>query len=106
MQFESLVRYKALHQRYVSANAQFVDHLIDQADDNAEKMGLQKVQFLVSPQLKSDLVNVCEYLDMTQRQFLESVLADAVSKAWAIVQDEHAGPEELGYLDATTAKAA
>lgn len=99
MQFESLVRYKALQQRYQSANSQFVDHLIDQAGENAEKMGLQKVQFLVSQELKTNLVSVCEYLDMTQREFLESVLADAVSKAWSIVQAEEAGPEHLGYVE-------
>lgn len=105
MHFDSLVRYKALSQRYNNNNAQIIDHLIDQAGDNAEKMGLQKVQFLVSQELKSELVSVCEYLDMTQREFLESVLADAVSKAWSIVQAEEAGPEHLGHID-PVAKAA
>lgn len=100
MQFESLVRYKALSQRYHSANPQFLDHVLNEGNENAEKLGLQKVQFLVSPKLKNDLVGVCEYLDMTQREFLESMLSDAVSKAWEVVQQEEATPEALGYVKA------
>ena len=100
MQFESLVRYKALSQRYHNANPQMLDHMVEQAGDDAEKLGLQKVQFLVSPKLKNDLVSVCEYLDMTQREFLESMLSDAVSKAWEVVRQEEATPEALGYVKA------
>lgn len=100
MQFESLLRYKALSQRYHNAHPQILDHLVEQACDDAEKLGLQKVQFLVSSKLKNDLVSVCEYLDMTQREFLESMLSDAVSKAWEVVQQEEATPEALGYVEA------
>lgn len=100
MQFESLVRYKALSQRYHSANPMILDQMVNQVGDDAEKLGLQKVQFLVSPELKSELVSVCEYLDMTQREFLESMLADAVKKAWAVVQAEEATPEALGHTGA------
>ena len=101
MQFESLVRYKALSQRYHSANPHFLDHVLNEGNENAEKLGLQKVQFLVSPKLKNDLVGVCEYLGMTQREFLESMLFDAVSKAWELVQQEEATPEDLGYVKAS-----
>ena len=100
MQFESLVRYKALSQRYHSSNPQILDHLVEQSGEDAEKLGLQKVQFLVSPKLKSDLVGICEYLEMTQREFLESMLSDAVAKAWQVVQEEEATPEALGYVKA------
>ena len=100
MQFESLVRYKALSQRYHSANPQMLDHMVEQAGGDAEKLGLQKVQFLLSPKLKNDLVGVSEYLEMTQREFLESMLSDAVSKAWEVVQQEEATPEALGYVKA------
>ena len=54
----------------------------------------------LSPKLKNDLVSVCEYLGMTQREFLESMLSDAVSKAWELVQQEEATPEALGYVKA------
>ena len=96
MQFESLVRFKALSQRYHSANPQITDHIIAQMGEDSEKLGLQKVQFLVSPQLKTELVNMCEYLEMTQREFLESMLADSLKKAWAVVQSEEATPTALG----------
>jgi hypothetical protein len=97
MQFESLVRYKALNQRYHSANPQFLDHALEQAE-NAEPLGLKKVQFLVSPKLHEDLKSVCAYLEMSQREFLESLLSDALEKAWGIVREENADPESLGYV--------
>jgi len=96
MQFEDLIRYKALNLRYHSANPTLLDHLIGQED--SEKLGLKKVQFLVSAKLHEDLKSVCGYLEMSQRQFLESLLADALSKAWHIVEQENADPESLGYV--------
>jgi hypothetical protein len=98
MQFESLVRYKALSQRYHSANPQLLDHVLQDGGENAEKLGLKKVQFMVSPTLHEDLKSVCGYLEMSQREFLESLLSDALSKAWEIVKEENADPESLGYV--------
>lgn len=95
MDFESLMRFKALKQRYSSSNPQLLDHMI--AADGGEKLGLKKVQFLVSPELHEGLRSVCDYLDMSQREFMETVTADAVKKAWEIIHEEHADPESLGY---------
>lgn len=97
MQFEDLIRYKALNLRYHSANPSLLDHLIGQEPDS-EKLGLKKVQFLVSAKVHEDLKSVCGYLEMSQRQFLESLLVDALDKAWHIVQQENADPESLGYV--------
>jgi hypothetical protein len=97
MEFESLVRYKALSQRYHSSNPQFLDHVLNDGGENAEKLGLKKVQFMVSPSLHEDLKSVCGYLEMSQREFLESLLCDALAKAWEIVREENADPEALGY---------
>lgn len=97
MKFDDLIRYKALSQRYHSANPQLLDHVIGQEPDS-EKLGLKKVQFLVSPKVHEDLKSVCGYLEMSQREFLESLLVDALDKAWEIVQEENADPETLGYV--------
>lgn len=97
MQFESLVRYKALSQRYNNAN-QLLDHDQNNDGENAEKLGLKKVQFMVSPSLHEDLKSVCAYLEMSQREFLESLLSDALSKTWEIVREENADPESLGHV--------
>ena len=48
MKFDDLIRYKALSQRYHSGNPALLDHVIGQEPDS-EKLGLKKVQFLVSP---------------------------------------------------------
>ena len=97
MQFEDLIRYKSLNLRYHSANPGLLDHLIGQESDS-EKLGLKKVQFLVSPKVHEDLKSVCGYLEMSQREFLESLLVDALDKAWHIVKQENADPESLGYV--------
>lgn len=97
MDFESLIRYKALSQRYTSANSCLVDHFIQQDGEAVEKqLGLKKVQFLVSAPLHKELQDVCGYLGMSQREFLESMLSEALTKAWSIVQAENADPESLG----------
>ena len=95
--FDDLIRYKALSQRYHSGNPVLLDHVIGQEPDS-EKLGLKKVQFLVSPKVHEDLKSVCGYLEMSQREFLESLLVDALDKAWHIVQEENADPEALGYV--------
>ena len=50
MKFDDLIRYKALSQRYHSG----YPALLDQEPDS-EKLGLKKVQFLVSPKVHEDL---------------------------------------------------
>ena len=50
MKFDDLIRYKALSQRYHSANPELLDQVIGQEPDS-EKLGLKKVQFLVSPKV-------------------------------------------------------
>lgn len=96
MNFESLMRYKALHQKYSSSNPQMVDHLLRQVEE-AEKVGLKKLQFHVSPELFDQVENVCNYLEMSKREFLESVVQDAVKTAWRVINEEEAGPEDLGW---------
>lgn len=96
MNFESLMRYKALHQKYSSSNPQILDHLLRQVED-AEKVGLKKLQFHVSPELFNEVEGVCNYLDMSKREFLESVVQDAVKTAWRVIQEEDATPEDLNW---------
>ena len=48
--------------------------------------------------MHEDLKSVCGYLEMSQREFLESLLVDALDKALHIVQEENADPEALGYV--------
>lgn len=99
MQFESLIRYKALHQRYSHSGHGLVDNVLEGQSETAEKLGLKKMQFLVSPQLHEQVRETCNYLDMSMREFLESVVADAVEKASQIIHEENADPESLGIAE-------
>jgi hypothetical protein len=97
MKFESLIRHKALSLSYNSANPVLLEHALSQGGES-EVIGLRKVQFMVSPVLHDDLRSLCAYLGMSQREFLESLLQDALPKAWALVENEGATPEALGYI--------
>jgi len=96
MKFDLLVRHKALSLRYRSSNPELLDHLLSQGD-NAEKSGLKKVQFLIAAPMHLALQEVCSYLSVSQREFMESVVAEAIEKAWEIIGQEAADPESLGY---------
>lgn len=91
MQFESLIRYKALNIRYAHTG-HLVEGLVEQ---NADDLGLKKLQFFVSQQLHDRVRGTCSYLEMSMREFLESVVLDAVAKAEEIIHQENADPESL-----------
>lgn len=97
MNFESLIRHKSLTLSYNSKNPLLLEQAILQSGEG-ELPGLKKVQFMVSPSLHEDLRSVCAYLGMSQREFLESVLCDAIPKAWDLIEKEGASPEALGYV--------
>lgn len=97
MNFESLIRYKALNQRYIHLGHDVGDQVNEGLTENAEKLGLKKLQFLVSTPLHDQVRETCNYLQMSMREFLEAVVVDAVGKASQIIHEENAGPESLGY---------
>jgi hypothetical protein len=97
MNFESLVRHKALSLSYNTFNTAILDHVISQSGES-ETLGLKKVQFMVSPVVHDDLRSLCAYLGMSQREFLQALLLDALPKAWALIEQEGASPEALGYI--------
>lgn len=89
MDFQSLIRYKALHQCYSGVNSALVDQAMGQMTE-AEKaeFKLKKLQFDVSAQLFDQVESVCQLLDMSKREFLESAVSDAVKRAHEIIDGE------------------
>ena len=57
-----------------------MDHFLRE-EGAAEKMGLKRIQFETHPQLADRLEEVCSMLDVSKREFLESAVLDAMSKA-------------------------
>lgn len=77
---EQLATFKALEQSRISRNAGLMDHFLRE-EGAAEKMGLKRIQFETHPQLADRLEEVCSMLDVSKREFLESAVLDAMSKA-------------------------
>lgn len=86
MDFESLIRFKTLQEVYTRSNSGFTDHLLSDPA-NAEKAGLKKLQFDVSPMLFNNVEAVCSMLGMSKREFLEAATIAAVDKAQAIIDE-------------------
>lgn len=86
MTFDELIRYKALHLKYISSNSDFVDMLID--GDVEHMVPLKNVCAMVSQPLFDELTNVCGLLDISKRAFIEAALVVALGKAAEIIDAE------------------
>jgi hypothetical protein len=89
MNFESLIRYKTLHESYTARNSEMVDHLL-RDPKVAEQAGLKKLQFDVSLDRFNEVESICAMLSMSKREFLDAAVAEAVAKAHEIIA-------EVGY---------
>lgn len=90
MDFESLVRYKALHQVYSAGNSSLVDHMLNDPETRAQieqNIKLKKLQFDVSQERFDEVESLCAILGMSKREFLDAATSEAVSRAHQIVAE-------------------
>lgn len=86
MTFDELIRYKALHLKYVSDNQGLMDMIeLDQVEHN---IPMKNVCAMVSQQLFDSLTNTCSLLDISKRSFIEGALIEALNKAEKIIEEE------------------
>lgn len=94
MNFDSLIRYKTLHESYSALNSVVVDQIL-RDPKAAEQAGLKKLQFDVSKERFDQVESICAILNMSKREFLDAAVAEAVAKAHEIIaevglpQEEH-----------------
>lgn len=86
MTFDELVRYKALHLKYVSDNIAFTDMLAENKVEHTVPM--KNVCAMITQELFDDLTGTCGLLDISKRSFIEMALIEALGKAHAILEQE------------------
>ena len=86
MNFDELIRYKALHMKYVSSGSNVMELLaLDKMEHNVP---MKNVCAMISQALFDDLTSTCGLLDISKRTFIESAIIDALAKADRIVKEE------------------
>ncbi len=78
---DSLVTEKSLSLVNTAVSGDFPEQL-------HELGGLKNVCAKVSPQLVEEIDNVCSFLGISKRRFLEAALIDAVAQAHQIIERE------------------
>lgn len=77
---DQLATYKALEQSRMARNSGLLDSFL-RDPDAAAQIGLKRIQFESHPELVERLENCCGMLDVSKREFLESAVVDAITRA-------------------------
>ncbi len=96
MQFDTLVRYKALDHLYSLGNRKLLDRFLEDPAMQ-DQLGTRKIQFDAISETFSDLEEVVGILNMSKREFLEAAVSDALEKAHQIINEEGL-TERLEYM--------
>ena len=86
MTFDDLIRYKALHLKFVSSGSNVAELL---ATDRFEhNVPMKNVCAMVTQELFDDLTTTCALLDISKRTFIESAIIEALAKTQKIMDAE------------------
>lgn len=91
MNFNDLIRFKALNFRYVHENQCLIDMAAEGRIEH--NIPMKNVCAMITQQLFDDLSNVCGLLDISKRSFIEAALIEALQKAHQVMEEE--GVEDI-----------
>ena len=90
MNFDDLVRYKALHLKYISSGSNVMEQIVEKLNHTVP---MKNVCAMVSQELFDDLTSTCALLDISKRIFIEAAIIEALAKTQKIMEaeslDEH-----------------
>lgn len=86
MTFDDLIRFKALHLKFVASGSNVVELLADGKMEHSIPM--KNVCAMITQELFDDLTNTCSLLDISKRTFIESAIVEALAKAKNIMEAE------------------
>lgn len=69
-------------------NGWALDSLLENNPEFAEKAALKNVCAKISPQLADELDNVCNFLGISKRSFIEAAFVEALNQAREIIRSE------------------
>jgi len=75
-----LATFKALEQTRSGRNSDLIDSVFT-SPEMKERVGLVRIQFESSPDLRNELDQICDVFGISKREFLECALLDALEKA-------------------------
>lgn len=79
MKLEEMIQLQVLK---LKASTSLHGRLADQVVEESEgKVKLKQMCAKVSPQLYDELENVCSFLDLSKREFIEAAVSEAIDKA-------------------------
>lgn len=91
MNFDDLIRFKALNFRYSFENQGLIDMLAEGKMEH--NVPMKNVCAMITQQLFDELSDVCSLLDISKRAFIEAALIEGLKKARQLMEQE--GVEDL-----------
>jgi hypothetical protein len=89
MNFDDLIRFKALHLKFVASGSNVAELLADGKMEHTIPM--KNVCAMITQELFDDLTNTCGLLDISKRTFIEAAIVEALAKAQNIMDGEGLG---------------
>ena len=82
-QLTELLMYKALHfkQRGQNGFSMILEHMVGEDSEVIDKLQIKNVCAKVSEQLADRLDNMCGFLDLSKRRFIEAAIINALDEA-------------------------
>ncbi len=83
MNLEQFAKMRGLYEAYTSANPQLLDHFLqgEQGDEIRKNVLSKRLQFDTTPELFSQVEQVCKLLQCSKREFLQMVVSDGIERA-------------------------
>jgi len=86
MTFDDLIRFKALHLKFVASGSNVVELLADGKMEHSVPM--KNVCAMITQELFDDLTSTCNLLDISKRTFIEAAIVEALAKTQSIMDAE------------------
>lgn len=86
MNFDDLLRYKALHRKYTASGSNLMELVASQGIEH--NVPMKNVCAMIHQELFDELTNTCALLDISKRTFIEAAIIDALKKAEDIMASE------------------
>lgn len=89
-QFMLMKVLKAKQLNDVGSDVDLLDHFMKQEGNQEElRKQLKNLCAYVSPHLASEVEQLCDFLDITKREFIEKAIIDYVAKAQSIIEQQN-----------------
>ena len=85
-QIDALVTLKSLE--IIASNEFLLDAVLDDRLGSTEQMPVRNVCAKISSELADRLDNLCSFLSISKRRFIEAAIIDALEKSGEIIREE------------------